>query len=197
MSDEIKNQAAADASTLLGAVSWPEGLLPIDPVFIARKIGLNVINADLGGDVLGALVKRSGEEPTILVNENDNENRRRLTCAHEIGHFVRRSPTSVVAEATAHTSLSSAEAEQFEIIDLRSDAGLAAAESDETYAAEFAASLLMPDSKVRLLKSEGLSEIEMAIRFGVSPEAIAVRLATLELDDGSAKKGLLASLGRG
>jgi Zn-dependent peptidase ImmA (M78 family) len=90
---QIKKEAAAGAATMLQAADWPPELLPIDPVYIARRIGVEVINASLDSDTLGALVKRPGERPTILINEKDNENRRRFTCAHELGHFVRRSPS--------------------------------------------------------------------------------------------------------
>lgn len=89
MKSQVKREAEQDAAKLLQA-AWSGGI-PIDPVAIARTAGLRVLEARLDENTLGALIKQPGQDPTILLNEDDSPNRRRFTCAHELGHFVRRS----------------------------------------------------------------------------------------------------------
>jgi Zn-dependent peptidase ImmA (M78 family) len=158
---ETKVQAARDAEILL-AETW-EGLLPVDPVKIARAAGLRVVDAELDQNTMGALIKRPGQDPTIVINENDGKNRRRFTCAHELGHYVRRSD----------------DLEEYSTVDLRSGLSAQGVDDDEIYANEFAASLLMPEREVRRIVAEGASDIEMTLRFAVSREAINFRLKNL------------------
>jgi Zn-dependent peptidase ImmA (M78 family) len=163
MPDKVESEAARDAQTLLNA-TWPGGV-PVDPVAVARKAGLRVLYAPLDDDTLGALVKRPGEDPTILISQSDGENRKRFTCAHELGHFVRRSE-----ERTEYITL-----------DLRSTLSAAETDQEEIYANEFAACLLMPADDVKTLQEAGLSDLELAIRFKVSREALELRLTNLLL----------------
>lgn len=159
----MKREAERDAAKLLQA-TW-DGGVPVDPVAIARVAGLRVLEAELDENTLGALVKQPGQDPTILLNEGDSKNRRRFTCAHELGHFVRRSE----------------EADEYTRVDLRSPLSATGENSEEVYANEFAACLLMPEDEVKSLHSTGMSDLEMAIRFKVSREAMQFRLKNLEL----------------
>jgi Zn-dependent peptidase ImmA (M78 family) len=158
---QIKTEAARDADTLL-AEAW-KGLLPVDPVTIARTAGLRVVDAELDENTMGALVKRPGQDPTIVINESDGKNRRRFTCAHELGHYVRRSE----------------DLEEYSTVDLRSGLSAEGIDDDEIYANEFAASLLMPEREVERMVEEGASDLEMTLRFAVSREAIQFRLKNL------------------
>lgn len=157
-------EATEDAAKLLKA-AWKSGAIPVDPVRIARAVGLRVLEADLDEKTLGALVKNPGHDPVILLNQGDSENRRRFTCAHELGHFVRRSE----------------EEEEYETVDLRNSLSSTGLDPEEIYANEFAASLLMPEDKVKSFVEEGMDDLEMAIRFKVSREATQLRLKNLEL----------------
>lgn len=163
MTSQIKIKAAEEAARLL-TTAWPFGI-PVDPVSIARAAGLRVVNAPLDQDTMGALIKQPGQDPTIMINQSDSENRRRFTCAHELGHWVQRAE----------------EAEEYSTIDLRS--GLSATGNDpgEVFANEFAACLLMPEVTIRALDAQGLNDIEMAIQFKVSREAMQFRLKNLGL----------------
>jgi Zn-dependent peptidase ImmA (M78 family) len=182
---KIKKEAAKGASTLLEAVSWPEGLLPVEPVYIARKIGVQVINAALDRDILGALVKKAGQQPTILINENDHDHRRRFTCAHELGHFIRRSPSWSLQEGP-YLTLEASEETAYETVDLRSQASSEGTEPEEIYANEFAACLLMPPEEVRKHRDEPLAVL--ASRFWVSEEAVAFRLKNLAGEEAEKKR---------
>jgi Zn-dependent peptidase ImmA (M78 family) len=161
MSSLIKLQASRDAAKLLRETEM--GVIPIDPLAVARAAGLRVKEDPLDGDTMGMLIQEIGQDPTILINESDGKNRRRFTCAHELGHYVRRS------DATG----------EFTTVDLRSDLSTQGVDEDEIYANEFAACLLMPEREVRRLLEEGRSDFEMAMRFGVSREAMQFRLKNL------------------
>lgn len=161
MPSAVKQQAAKDAAALLNSL-WGLGI-PVDPVAIARKAGLRVLEAKLDEQTMGALVKQPGQDPTILLNEDDGDNRKRFTCAHEIGHFVRRSN----------------EADEYTTVDLRGPLSASGQDEEEVYANEFAACLLMPEAEVKVFEELGLSELDMAIRFKVSREAMHYRLENL------------------
>ena len=81
MTSRVKEDAAKDAACLLAA-TWPF-IVPVDPVSIQKSGTEVLLTAEIGHDTMGALVKRPQEDPTILINESDGENRRRFTCAHE------------------------------------------------------------------------------------------------------------------
>jgi Zn-dependent peptidase ImmA (M78 family) len=164
MVTSVRKQAASDASRLL-AQAW-RGLIPIDPVFVARRAGVRVVDAGLDDNTMGALVKEPGQDPTIMINQADSLNRRRFTCAHELGHYVRRSDQTG----------------EYTTVDLRSGLSSEGTDQEEIYANEFAACLLMPESEVRRLHGEGMVDWEMAMRFAVSREAMQFRLRDLKLE---------------
>jgi Zn-dependent peptidase ImmA (M78 family) len=158
-------KAEKDALELLEE-AW-DGELPVDPVRIAKKLGLEVLDAPLKQDASGALVKREKEtDPTIFLNAKDSRTRKRFTCAHELGHYILRSK-----EPTP----------QYEYVDYRDQTSSTGTIEEERYANSFAASLLMPEVAVRALREEGLSQLRLAKKFGVSPEAMAIRLDNLRL----------------
>jgi len=161
MGSQIKAAAARDASRLLKQ-AWP-GVLPVDPVRIARKAGLVVVDAALDDNTMGVLIKKPGQDPVIMINKSDGLNQRRFTCAHELGHYVRRTD----------------EAQEYTTVDLRSGLSADGTDMDEIYANEFAASLLMPEQEVTRLVAEGLADWDMAMRFVVSREAMQFRLKNL------------------
>ena len=152
--------AKTDAEGILRSV-WGGHRIPVDPVRIARALGINVVDANLAGDVAGAIVKEAGKDAVILVNETDNPNRKRFTVAHELGHFVQKSDDA------------------FEYVDRRDTLSTMGVSPEEMYANAFAANLLMPEEEVKRLHSEKASDLEMALRFGVSREAMRVRLSSL------------------
>lgn len=164
MSTSVRKQAARDASRLLAQV-W-RGLVPIDPVSIARRAGLRVVDAALDDSTMGALVKEPGQDPTIMINDKDSLNRRRFTCAHELGHYVRRSDQT----------------QEYATVDLRSGLSSEGTDDEEIYANTFAACLLMPEREVLRMYSEGMLDWEMAMRFDVSREALQFRLRDLNLE---------------
>jgi Zn-dependent peptidase ImmA (M78 family) len=163
MAARIAAEAAIDATDMLRA-TWQFGV-PVDPVSIARITGLRVVDAPLAEDTMGVLIKQPLRDPTIMLNQNHSENRRRLTCGHQLGRFVRRS----------------AESMEYVSVCLREALDNLEREPDEIYANEFADSLLMPGEDVRAFHGAGFGDLAMAMRFRVSREAMQKRLARLGL----------------
>lgn len=162
MATAIKSAAREDAARLLKNV-W-DGQIPVDPVAIAETYGIRVDDVFFKSDIAGALVKQPGRDPSIMLNARDSPNRKRFTCAHELGHFVRRSD----------------QPDQYEYVDMRNSLSAEGFDEEEIYANEFAASLLMPEDEVRKLQAEGLTDVDMAPRFGVSRDAMAFRIKNLD-----------------
>jgi Zn-dependent peptidase ImmA (M78 family) len=142
-----------------------DGNLPIDPVLIAKSLGVKVLDVYLSKDVSGALVKKQGEDPSILLNAEDSTTRKRFTCAHELGHYIRRA----------------GERNQYEYVDYRDQRSSTGTDEEERYANSFAASLLMPELAVKAFHAERMPAFRMAKRFGVSPESMQYRLDNLGL----------------
>lgn len=90
--------------------------------------------------------------------------RRRFTCAHEIGHYLRR-PNQAAAI----------------FIDERSDLAGLGVDVEEVFANQFAAALVMPATLVRQQVRAGKSVAEMAAYFVTSPPALTRRLRNLRL----------------
>jgi Zn-dependent peptidase ImmA (M78 family) len=160
---KIKKEAAEDAARILKATFplWA----PVGAVAIARKLDIQVLEAELDEDKLGVLLMKPGEESKILLNERDGFIRRRLTCALELGHYVRQS-----AKTNAYGR-----------VDRRSDRSSGTEDPDLIYAEEFAACLLMSESEVRASAELGVDDLEMAIRFQVPREVAQLRLRDLGL----------------
>jgi Zn-dependent peptidase ImmA (M78 family) len=133
---------------------------------ISRRIGLNIVEAELKGSIMGALIKTHGCSAKIVLNARDHVNRRRFTCAHELGHYIRYSD----------------DAEEYERVAYRNELSSRGTYPEEVYANEFAACLLMPELEVRRLCVEQAFEWEMAELFGVSREAVRFRLDGLGLN---------------
>jgi Zn-dependent peptidase ImmA (M78 family) len=163
MKSKVKEEAERDAARILRA-TWGSGI-PVEPVEIAHELGIRVLEAELDGNTLGALLKEPEEDPTILLNQQDSRNRRRFTTAHELGHYVRRS----------------AESNEYARVDLRDRRSSTGEDPEEIYANEFAACLLMPEDEVRNFADLGLDDLEMALHFKVSREAMKFRLVNLGL----------------
>jgi Zn-dependent peptidase ImmA (M78 family) len=154
-------QAEAAAEEVLKQ-HWTDSV-PIDPARIARNMGIEVVDAHLDPDVAGAIEKRAGRPAHIYLSTKDHPNRKRFTCAHEVGHYVKRG------------------GEEFEYVDYRDGTASMGIDAGELYANSFAAALLMPEKEVRRLHGVGLHQRDLATTFGVSEAAMVNRLKNLGL----------------
>jgi hypothetical protein len=71
----LTEKAGRDAERLLRRI-WQRGAdkvpLPVDPVLIARRLGIDVYETKLPTNVSSALIKKYGEDPTIALSSRDS-----------------------------------------------------------------------------------------------------------------------------
>jgi Zn-dependent peptidase ImmA (M78 family) len=142
--------------------------VPVDR--IAEKLGIELKFAPSDDELSGALI-RTGNETVIGVNSSHHQNRQRFTIAHELGHFL------------LHKGIQMHVDEDFRV-NLRDGQSSRATSQEEIEANRFAAELLMPtefirrDVERRNSRNGDLVE-ELALRYGVSPRAMEIRLTNL------------------
>jgi Zn-dependent peptidase ImmA (M78 family) len=160
-------RAAQELLETIWADDSGEVPIPVNPVAIAERLGIKVFTAGLSDEVSGMLVKRGPDrDAEIYLNVRDSQNRQRFTCAHELGHYVRRSANG--------------EDGAWEYIDRRGALASEGTDAEEVFANQFAASLLMPPSIVKELAKD-FSLPTLAAKFGVSTDAMSFRLQNLGL----------------
>lgn len=158
---KIRKEAERDAARLLRATFRVDA--PVDSAAIANELGVRVLVFTMKETTLGGLLMKPGSDPKIVVNRRDGYLRQRLTCALELGHYLRRS----------------VETNKYARVDIRNEPVVPGEESQEEYAREFAACLLMPEKYTRILAELKLDDLEMALRFLVPREAMQLRLRDL------------------
>jgi hypothetical protein len=149
---------AADVAEAVLAEHWPEGVFPVDPIAVCRRMGVEVFTAELGNDVFGILMG-SPTGAQIYLDADQPEKRFRFTAGHELGHYVDRSNRVGWPDEA--------------FIDKRSEEGRGSA--NEIFANEFAANLLMPREPMERYVAAGDSEFALSERFGVSLDALRYR----------------------
>jgi len=146
--------------------SYWDGVLPVDPQKIARKLGVHIVQRsawDEGWRGKSGHFHFDGTVPVIEYNTDEIETRQRFTIAHELGHFLlgdRDAPRDGPASF-----------------------GSGQREPREIRANRFAAALLMPAAAVRTLFLSGRCDSvdSLAAQFKVSKAAMGFRLANLRL----------------
>lgn len=150
---------------------------PIDPIKVAKTIGLQVVADDLGPEVSGLLI-RKGEQVLIAVERSDPPNRRNFTVAHEIGHHV----LGHQFESGSHVHV-----DKGNYISQRGPRSSKGIDPKEVEANKFAAALLMPSDFVRREAAKLHQPIldddvsALADLFKVSEQAMTIRLSDLRL----------------
>ncbi len=168
-----REQAEKEASRLIES-EWnvPEHGLPIDPIFIAQRLGVHVYSMALKPEVDGMLkFDKVGEPPVIFIPNDASKNRRRFSVAHELGHFI----AQLRMEPSGSTKVPKTD------VFYRDPDSRTAKNPLEVFSNQFAAALLMPENYVRALVTEGKSDLSLARYFEVSLEAISHRLKNLGL----------------
>lgn len=162
----IRRQAKMMAEQMLTDV-WRDAGFPVDPVTIAKALGLRVVETDLPEAIAGAMLKEAGKDPTIVIHYQDSTQRKRFTCAHELGHYSRHVAEGSTGGEYNYVSLRQRPQDSQDLEDLFAD--------------EFAAHLLMPTQEVVRLQRRGDSMISAMVHFGVSEAALTYRLRALDM----------------
>lgn len=147
------------------------------PVYIEKvcnRLGIEVIYEELENDISGFLYKKP-QQNTIVVNRDHYSNRQRFTIAHELGHLILNHIGDLFVDREG----------RFMFRDANSQSGI---DKQEREANRFAAEILMPEEFVikaldkldtEILEDEDIKKL--ADSFGVSAQAMAIRLANLNL----------------
>ena len=149
------------------------GSIPVDIEDAAKCLGLSIVEKELDDSVSGALI---AQKKIILVNSLHHEHRKRFTIAHEIGHFL------------LHSSLKQNIFIDESLTFYRSKKSSFGVYVDEVDANNFAAELLMPEDYIKEYLDQNKVDIfdsfsieNLAAKFNVSQQAVAVRLQSLGL----------------
>ena len=164
MRSKVRKDAETDALRLV-KLDFSRSGFAVEPVGIANRLGVQVVEAKFDEDILGGLYLKPGRDPEIVLNRRHSFFRRRLTCALELGHYVRMS----------------ARMNEYKRVDLYRGFEEVGGEADDEYAREFAAGLLMPREDIKILADLWMDDLEMALRFRVPREDMQIRLKTLRL----------------
>ncbi len=151
-----------------------EEQLPIDIQAIIQAHNIAIRKQPLEEAVSGMLVVKNGHA-IIGVNESHHPNRQRFTLAHELGHFLLHgNSSSIFIDASP--------------VFFRDETSSQGSKLREIEANAFAAELLMPEPMLRkVTKNQTLDAFDegavrrLAAQFGVSTQAITIRLTKLGL----------------
>jgi transcriptional regulator with XRE-family HTH domain len=166
----VRAAGARDAAEQLLAAARLTGAPPVDVADLARRCGVRVLDFDFAGMVDGLVVQLQDGPAIGLDTGQPNEQRRRFTLAHELGHYLLRHSVSF----------------HLDFFDTGGSAGDSPGYNwqHERAANEFAANLLMPAELVRREADRVRDIDELAAAFDVSRQAMAFRLAALGLRPG-------------
>jgi Zn-dependent peptidase ImmA (M78 family) len=131
---------------------------PVSLSSIANELNIKIYEGDLSVLASGQITKKNNGVYEIIVQKNQSSKRQRFTAAHELSHFFLHKDImgNGVADNTMYRSHLS--------------------NKQETEANKLAADILMPMSEVNKKLDEGLSIDDLSSYFGVSQQAIKVRL---------------------
>lgn len=165
-----KKRADDEAMTVLRRFSL-ELSLPVDPLYIAEKVGVDVFEADFKYPDVSGLIKKDGQVTVIYIKHSDPALRKRFTVAHELGHLFlhlndKQQGNFVDSEVLFRHGIVSDSAES----------------KKEIEANQFAASLLMPEDLVEQEWERCYSITRMSSTFQVSLQAMEIRLRTLGMN---------------
>jgi len=169
------NRSTIAVNKALGLLEQFSQEPPVDVELVARALGVEIRYQSLDEGTSGFMLRPFQGKPIIGVNSDHHPNRQKFTIAHEIGHFVLHgdAPTVLVDEGIVH---------------FRDDKSSTATDPREREANAFAAELLMPETAVRQeLNGRPIDAFDenavrgLAVRFGVSTQAITLRLKNLGL----------------
>lgn len=164
-------RAIREARQLLEELEYE---IPVDVEAIAKAKKVAVLRQELEDSVSGVLMIKDGRG-IIVANEGHHPNRQRFSIAHELGHYLLHPDAGRVFVDRSPVFFR----------DRRSSEGVRHHEID---ANAFAAELLMPEKDLKAQLNDrpvdafdDVSVRRLAARFGVSAQALTIRLTSLDL----------------
>ncbi len=165
MSDDSKINRAISAAQQVLDSNWKEGKFPIDPVSIAKKMGIGVATMFLPDKISSALIKEKGSPPVIVLSQNDSLNQWRFNCARELGRYVYKNINHLDCD---------------EYLNYGANVPPNSSSEEDAFIYLFAENLLMPDEAVKEAY-ETKAVFLLPQHFGVLDDAMNSRLKTLKL----------------
>lgn len=171
------------ASDLLYRVGGLRNPVPLNRIatFLNAEIHLQTFE-----DMVSGVLLIRGEERHIMVNKAHHPNRQRFTIAHELGHLVLHHNSGdrlfIDTHLRTYQRRGSANSGAYE------EPGSTTTPAEEKEANQFASALLMP-RELLLSKTVGqefwdeLDVSALATEFGVSEQAMTIRLRQLDILD--------------
>jgi Zn-dependent peptidase ImmA (M78 family) len=147
----------------------------VDIKRLAQTQGAIVVEEPHDEQTSGFLFRTAGSPPVIGVNANHPPSRKRFTIAHELAHLLLHIKSGVHVD--------------YAIVKMRDSRASEGTDEEEMEANRFAAEVLMPRGFLEAdLAAHGpiFADDEKAIaslakKYGVSPQAMAIRLSSLNL----------------
>ena len=154
--DEALRIAELQATRLVEALGGPDGL---SEQRIASLPRIRVVHEDIG---VSGMSHWTGQHWLITLNESDSPARRRFTLLHEFKHIVDHGNAGLLYLGSQRAT---------------------GPEQAEHAADYFAGCALVPKRELKAAWGSGMQRIaDLAAHFGVSEQAIAVRLSQTKLD---------------
>lgn len=163
--------------------------IPVDLEKVLASLGVWVHDEDMDDETAGVLIVK-GEQRHILVNKDHPPNRRRFTIAHELGHLVLHDDAGD-GDASGQRMFIDRQIRVYQRVGEATSAvyqqeGSLTTVQQEREANAFAACLLMPTHHVTRAALERdlfdeVSVASLARNFGVSEQAMSIRLQQLQL----------------
>ncbi len=154
--------------------------IPVDLLQIAKNYGIQVYDVDfdkMGKKDISGAIRYIDDKFSILLNANENENRRRFTLAHELGHFFLDYDTLKSSQIHVDTLYRIATMDKQKRKNYKSNINL----TNESEIDFFAGSLLMNAIILKKIVEVNSSIKELANIFKVSESAMTDRLIVLGL----------------
>ena len=148
--------------------------LPIDPVEVAKALGIDVFAIVMKEGISGALI-RSETKPAIYFDHQETQTRQRFTVAHEIGHFVLHEGDFDIVDKVTECTITFRRTNDPWTDDNK------AHYRREIQANKFAAALLMPTEALKSVLSDNEDMGDLARIFGVARSAVGYRVNSLGL----------------
>lgn len=180
LAEETAEQVLKDAQVEFDSLGEKLDLYKVDVELIAAlmfDLGVQPV-PDLRVGVREYAGFLDADAQLIVVEANHHSHRQRFSIAHEIGHYVLH-----VLRNNQGQRLFSCTSSDMELSSTDAASDRAAHQRRELEANQFASALLMPEQSVRAMyKVTGGSVRRLTTHFGVSPQAMEIRLSRLGLE---------------
>ena len=160
----MTNDTPLAAASRVIAAHWQSGLLPVDPLKIARSMGIRVEEGALALNLSAALIKEPDEGPKIVLEGSEAHEWKQYACSYEIGNYMRHKD-----EETYHLHYEKQHPPD-------------ANEEGEAWAWAFASCLLIPQDDLYEHHAMTPALWELASTFGVPPRLMQTRLENENLE---------------